>query len=167
MLGHYEHFPNAIHGSSRFITSTSTKVIQETLMKTLFTINDETFKLEDITYPTVPNCTVIFEFGIAEGNGFNYLTAEETNKSLKTLRKTPLRMLDFLCDIRYYRNPEKRKTALRFDYYMLRFIFDPQQMDVQISHEKGPRRVAPDDVINFIAERVNNTSSKKILKILE
>jgi hypothetical protein len=166
MLGHYDHFPKTIHGSSCFVASTSTKKMQETLMKTLLVINDETFKLEDITYPTIPRCTVIFEFGIADGNGFNYLNEEETKKSLKLLRKAPFETMDFLCDIRYYRNSEEKKTALRFDYYMLRFIFDPEQMEIRISHEKGPRRVTPDDFIHFIAKRINNASSKEILKTL-
>jgi hypothetical protein len=167
MFGQYEHFPKTIHVGSRFATQVPTKTIQENLIRALHTINSESFKLQDITYPMIPNCTAIFELGIADGEGFNYLTTEETDKSIRAIHKTPPQTLDFFLDIRYYRDPKERKTALRFDYYMLRFVFDAQQMEIQISHEKGPRRVTPDDLITFIAEKINHTSPKKMLETLE
>ncbi len=167
MLGQYEHFPKTIHGSICFSTSTSTKTTQQTLIETLCSINHEKLKFQEVTNSVAENCTVIFEFGIADGKGFNYLNAEETRKTLRVIRSTPPRTLDFLCDTRYYRDPDVRKTALRFDYYMLRFAFDPRQVEIMISHEKGPRRIAPEEIINFVSGRINAMSSRRVLKKLE
>ncbi len=166
MFGQYEHFPKTVHGSAFFSTLTSTKTTQQTLVNVLCSINRERLKFEDITDSIAENCTVIFEFGIADGNGFTYLNAEETTKTLKAIRGTPLRTLDFLCDARYYRDPDIKKTALRFDYYMLRFVFDLQQLEMVISHEKGPRRISPEELIQFVAGRINTMSSRRILKRL-
>jgi len=167
MLGHYENFPATIHSSSGYATSISNKKTQETLIHVLLSANKESFKIEDVAYPTIPHCTVIFEFGIADGDDFNYLNEEEANKAIKVVRKTPFETMDFLCDVRYYKKTEERKTALRFDYYMLRFTFGINQMLIQVSHEKGPRHLTPDDLIHFLIERINRASPKKILRELE
>jgi len=119
--------------------------------------------LEDITTPS-SICETIFEFGIAQNGGFNYLDEEEKNKTLAIIKKSPLHIMDFLCAIRYYRMEEQERRPLKFDYYMLRFIFDRNAIEIRIFHERGPMRISPEEIADFIASKTNQAFSKRILK---
>jgi hypothetical protein len=167
MLGLYENFPKTIHKTAFFAASTSNKKLQQALIQTFQKTNNENFKLETIINPSVPQCTVILEFGIADANNFNYLNTEETNKALKVIQKKPLKVMDFFCALRYYKTQNEKKTPLRFDYYMMRFIFNKGSMEIQIYHERGPRYISPEDIANFVVNKTNETVSKKILKAVK
>jgi hypothetical protein len=167
MLGLYEHFPETIHKTARFATRVSTKRLQQTLVQTFHETNTKTFKLEDVADPSVPRCTVIFEFGIAEANNFDYLDDEETMKVLKVIQEKPLQVIDVYCALRYYKTQDEKKTPLKFDYYMIRLVFNKNLMETQVFHERGLGYATPEDVINFIAGKINEMFSKKILKPLK
>lgn len=164
MLGFYGNFPENVHKTSHFAISVSKKRLQQALIQTFHKVNSETYTLEDIANPSVPQSTVIFEFGIAEANSFNYLDDEEANRALKIVRKKPFRVMDFFCAIRYYKTLNEKKTPLRFDYYILRFIFNKNSIETQVFHERGPRHLSPEDIVNFVANKINETFSKKVLK---
>jgi hypothetical protein len=165
MLGTYDNFPQNIHKKAAFTTALSNKKLQQKLLQTLHTLNNQTLRLEEISDPSIPHCTVILEFGIAETNNFNYLDDEETNKTLKTISKSPLQTMDFLCSIRYYKTQGEKKTPLRFDYYMIRLNFENNLTEIQISHERGPRHTSPNDIANLIIDKINEAFNKKILRI--
>ncbi len=167
MLGLYENFPKTVHKTASFATSISNKRLQQTLIQTLQKTNNENFNLETIANPSVPQCTVILEFGIAEANNFNYLDNDETNKVLKIIQKKPLQVMDFFCALRYYKTQNEKKTPLRFDYYMIRFTFNKDSIIMQIFHERGPRYVSPEDIANFVVNKIGETFSKKILKVVK
>lgn len=166
MLGFYENFPQNIHKTAHFTTSISNKRLQQTLIRVFQEINTKTFKIEEIADPSIPQCTVIFEFGIAEANTFNFLSNEETNKALKAINKKPFQLMDFFCAIRYYKLENETKKPLKFDYYMIRFIFNTDYLETQVFHERGPRYVSPDDVVNLVFNKINEAFSRKILKPL-
>jgi len=166
MLGFYENFPQNIHGTMLFTTSIQNKKLQRSLIQILHKINIESFYLEEITAPSIPQCTAILEFGIAETNSFNFLDKEETSKVLKAISKSPFQRMDFFCAIRYYKTQNERKTPLKFDYYMIRFIFHKDLTELQIFHERGPRYTSPQDIINLIVNKINERFSKKILKAI-
>ena len=109
---------------------------------------------------------MIFEFGLAESGDFNYIDDEELKKTLSFLVKKRLDSMDFFCSIRYYKGTGENRTALKFDYYMLRTIFSKDTFEVQVHHERGPRYISPEDLTMFIFAKVNETSTKnkKILK---
>jgi hypothetical protein len=167
MLGLYENFPKTIHKTASFATSISNKRLQQALIQTFQKINSENFNLEQIAKPSVSQCMAILELGIAEANNFNYLDTEETNKMLKAIHKNPLQVMDFFCALRYYKTQNGKKTPLRFDYYMMRFIFNKDSMEIQIFHERGPRYVSPEDIANFVVNEIGETFSRKILKTLK
>lgn len=167
MLGTYNNFPETIHGFACFTSSIPIKRLQQVIVATLQKLNNENFSLEAITDPSVPECTVSFEFGMAEAGDFNYLDTEEADKILKTIQKEAFQTMDFLCAIRYYRTRKERKTPLRFDYYMLRFTFNEDLIKAQVFHERGPRYVTPEDIVNFIVKKLNETSTKKTLKFVD
>jgi hypothetical protein len=164
MLGLYENFPKTVHKTALFATSISNKRMQQALIQTLQKINNENFNLEEITNPSVPQCTAILEFGVAEANNFNYLDSQEANKILRVIQKKPLQIMDFFCALRYHKTQDGKKTRLRFDYYMIRSTFNEGSMEIQIFHERGPRYVSPEDIANFVVNKIGETFSKKILK---
>ncbi|MEM3875421.1 MAG: hypothetical protein QXU45_09865 [Candidatus Bathyarchaeia archaeon] len=165
MLGLYENFPVNVQKVMRFATTISNKTLQRALVQCLEKLNGKNLSFENAS-PSASDRTVIFEFGIADGDTFNYLDLEETQKVLGEIRRAPLRIMDFFCAIRYYREHDGKRSPLKFDYYMLRLIFNAGSVEVLIFHERGPRHVPPEDLINLIAERVNKLFSRKVLKAI-
>lgn len=164
MLGFYANFPQNIHKAETFSSSISSKKLQQVLVETLYRLNSENLSLEEVASPSIPGCKIVFEFGAAEGNDFNYLDAEEKERLMKALKKKPFQIMDFLCIIRYQRMQDKRKTRMRFDYYMLRLLFGEKLAEIQVSHEKGIRHTSPDDIVKLVVNRINTSFSKKVLR---
>jgi hypothetical protein len=167
MLGFYDNFPVNIHGIERFSTTFSNKKLQQRLIQVLSEINRRTFSFEEVACPTVPSCTIIFEVGLAEAKSFNYIDEEETKKVLRALRKAPFQTMDFFCAARYYKNAADKKAPLKFDYYMIRALFGKNAVEIQVFHERGPRYISPEDMVTFLVNMVNATSTRKILKKIE
>lgn len=155
MLGLHQNFPANIHKTVLFTTPLSIKRLQQTIIQAFYEMNAKSFKIEDVTTPSLPHCTVIFEFGIAEANTFNYLDKEEAERALKAIKKKPLQVTDFFCAIRYYQTHNNKKTPLKFDYYMIRFTYNKNSTEMQIFHERGPRYVPPDDLAALIVNKIN------------
>jgi hypothetical protein len=164
MLGFYENFPVNIHRIEAFTTPLSSKRLQRRLIQVLHDVNRRKFSFEEVAYPTVPECTVIFETGLAEDKNFNYIDEEEKQKVLSALRKASFQIMDFFCAIRYYKGILENKAPLKFDYYLLRVVFVRNNLEIQVFHERGPRYISPEDIISFLVNEVNKTSSRKTLK---
>ena len=164
MIGVSENFPEKIHRLERFKTKLPTKRIQKKLIQILEKINHKTYSFEEITYPTVPNCKIIFEVGLAEAKTFNYIDKEEKDKFLKALKKESFNLLDLFFSIRYYRIAQKKSTPLNFDYYIIRIIFENKTIEVKVFHERGPRYISPEEIVTFIINELNKNSPKKITK---
>ncbi len=165
MLGLYENFPQNIHFVEKFGSSLAKKKNQEKLIEVLQKINTERLSFEQVGVPTLSDCTVIFEFGIAGENGFTFLGDEEAKNIQHSVEGTNLSVLDWFCGVRYYKNVKPKKTPLKFDYYMLRVGFDEKgTVEFLVYHERGPRYVLPQDLVAFIARRMNEASKKKNLK---
>jgi len=167
MLGFYENFPEGIHKIESFTVTLSSKKLQQRLIHVLSEINCGTFSFEEIANPTVPECTVIFEVGIADAKSFNYMDEEETKKALNALKKEPFQVLDVFCVVRYYKGKTGKKTPLKFDYYIIRFAFGKDRLEIRVFHERGPRYVSPEDITTFLVNQTNKASTKKILKPVE
>jgi hypothetical protein len=165
-LGFYENFPISIHRIDTFTTTLSTKQLQQKLIQVFYDLNRKEFCFEEVTNPTVPDGTVIFEFGVAESDGFNFIDEEELKKATDFISKERVASLDFFCSIRIYKGKGEARSALKFDYYMLRATFGKEALEVQVFHERGPRYISPEELTTFIYDKINETSSKnrKILK---
>jgi hypothetical protein len=167
MLGLYENFPENIHRIESFTSSLSSKKLQQRMIQVLHEINHKTFSFEGVAHPTVPECTIIFEVGIADAKSFNYIDEEETNKVLNALKKEPFQVMDLFCVVRYYKAKAEKKTPLKFDYYMMRVAFGKDSMEMRVFHERGPRYILPEDIVTFLANKINEASARKILKRFE
>lgn len=167
MLGFYENFPKNIHRIEGLTSAFSTKKLQQRIIQVLHEINRMTFSFEEIAHPILPQCTIHFEVGIADSENFNYIDEEETNKVLNTLKNEPFRVMDLFCAVRYYKASIEKKVPLKFDYYMIRFAFSKDTMEMRVFHERGPRYISPEDITIFLVNQINKTSTKKILKPVE
>ena len=164
MLGLYDNFPSNIQMSETFKTTLSSKQLQQKLIKMLCETNKKEFSFEEVANPTFPDSTVIFEFGLAKNTGFTFIDEQETEIVHSLLTNDYLQTIDFFCAIRYYKEKQEKKTPLKFDYYLIRTLYRKESFEVQIHHERGPRYLSPEDLIQFIYSRVNFDSSKKTLK---
>jgi hypothetical protein len=168
MLGRYENFPENIHVTMSFTTRFTDQKLQRKIMATSREINRKSFSFEEIGIPIMHGCTLIFEFGLAEGKSFNYINDEETKRVLSILKKQSFRVMDFFVAVRNFKDENQKKTPLRFDYYMVRVVFSGNNIiELQVFHERGPRHIAPVDIVEFIERQVNGPLTKKILRRIE
>ena len=167
MLGSYDNFPVNIHRTEKFTSALSNRALQQKLIQVFREINSKTFSFDEIVHPTLPDSTIIFEMGLAEGNSFNYIDRKETKKVCSALRKDALRVIDLFCAIRYYKGNVEKKTPLRFDYYMIRMAFSGNTVEIQVFHERGPRYLSPEDITSFLVNETNKTSERKTLLVSE
>ncbi len=163
-LGFYQNFPTNIHRVEVFNSTLSGKQLQQKLIQVLHEANRREFSFEEVANPTVPEGKVLFEFGLAEAESFNFIDEAELKRALNVLAKGRLHCLDFFCSIRYYKGGGEKKSALKFDYYMLRTLFSKDTFEVQVFHERGPRYLSPEDLTMFIFSRINEPSNRKVLK---
>jgi hypothetical protein len=165
MLGLYQNFPQNIHRTETFTSALSRRKLQQKIAQVFQEVNRKNFSFEEVGNPTVPNATVIFEFGIADAEDFCYLNEEESQRLQTALAVEPMHVMDWFCAIRYYKNTQEKKAPLKFDYYMLRMGFGEKgMMEVLVFHEKGPRYISPEDLVAFIEHKVNQAASRKLLK---
>ena len=161
-LGFYENFPSSIHLVETFNSILPSKQLQQKLVQVFYEINRKEFSFEEAANPTLPDCKLIFEFGLADKGEFNYIDEEEVRKIRNLLSKENLRTMDFFCAIRYYKG--EKKQALKFDYYLLRTLYDEDILEIQVYHKKGPRYISPEDLALFMFNKINEASNRKILK---
>jgi hypothetical protein len=167
MFGKYDNFPLNFHFYENFSSILNSKQIQRKLVQTLKDINRKPFRFEEIAVPTIPDSEVIFEFGIAEADGFDFLDNEETKKALNIIKSGQISSLDFFCAIRYYKISPQKKTALKFDYYMFRTAFAAKTVEFQVFHKQGPRYISPEDLASIMVEKINKASGKQALTKIE
>jgi hypothetical protein len=165
-LGLYKGFPASIHRIDTFSSTISNKQIQQKLINVFNDVNQKEFTFEEVTNPTVPDGKVIFEFGIAEAMNFNFIDGKELERTLELLEKQRVHSLDFFCSIRYYKEEGTNKNPLKFDYFLIRTIFNKNKLEIHVFHERGPRYISPEELTTFIFEKINelSTKSRKILK---
>lgn len=167
MLGRYENFPNTVHGVASFIFRGPVKSVQQAILCALHRLNSEVHDLGAVTSYLKRKCEVSFEFGVAEGDAFNFLDKNELEHCLRDIKEKEFQTLDFFFVVRYHTTRDGGgRVPLRFDYHVLRFMFQEDCLEMQVRHEKGARRVQLDDLVDFIAKRINAELSRRRLNPL-
>lgn len=167
MLGRYENFPEIIHGIVRFIYESPLRKVQQTILSALHNLNHEVCGLKAVTPHLPQECEVSFELGVAEDFDFNFLDEKELDRFQRSIVEKELSTLDFFFVVRYHVvNDKGKRVPLKFDYHMLRFMFQENSMELRICHERGTQRVSLEDLITFITKRVNEELSQRQLKPL-
>jgi hypothetical protein len=156
LLGRYENFPENVHGVAHFEYKDSAKEVQKAILCTFHCLNQETFDLGAVTPYLKQNCVVGFEFGVADGVNFNFLDHKELDRCLKSVDEAEVETLDFFFAVRYHRVRNGGKwVPLKFDYHVLRFLFQEGGLELRIRHERGPQRVPLDDLTKFLVKQIN------------
>ena len=168
MLGKYENFPQIVHGIGDFTYKLPAPTLQAVILQTFQSLNKQTCSLSDVTHlPSSIPCQVSFEVGIAEDIAFNFLDDEELERCLKSIQKDALQFLDFFCVARYHViKANKKRTALKFDHYFLRFIFYQRDLELRIVHDKGTQHIHLEDFANFAVKQINFELAKRKLETL-
>lgn len=164
MLGLYENFPPTIHLQETYTSALSKQKLQLKFAQVLRDINSRSFTFEETSNPAMPNCTVIFMFGVADTDGFKFFNDAQVKRLVQAVADGRER-IDFFCAVRYYKNTQPKRTPLKFDYYLLRLVFgEDGSVQFVVSHERGPRYLSPEDFAGFIAQSVNGKGKKKTLQ---
>jgi len=167
LLGRYENFPNIIHGIARFTYKSPLRTVQQTILSGLHKLNRETCGLRAVTPHLLQECEVSFELGAAEDFDFNFLDNKELDRFQRSIVEKELSTLDFFFVVRYHvLNDKGKRVPLKFDYHMLRFMFQENSVELRICHERGTQRVPLEDLIKFITKRINEELSQRQLKPL-
>lgn len=132
------------------------KRVQQHVIQLFYESAKKTYRLEDLADPSVLNCSVVFEFGIAEGNTFTYLNQEERDKILNYIEKKKVTIMDFFCIIRYYKKRKNREHPLKFDYYLIRMVFHKNEVETQVFHERGLKYITPEDVNRLVIHELRS-----------
>ena len=142
----------------------STKSLQQAILFALHQLNHQTYNLGTVTPYLKQNYEVGFEFGVAEEFDFNFLDNKELERCTRSITENELETLDFFFTVKYHNIMKDNKRApLKFDYHLLRFIFQRNGLELRIRHERGPQRVPIDDLTEFIAKQINRELSQKQL----
>jgi len=164
LLGRYENFPENVHAVVLFDYQDSAKEIQKAILCAFHHLNHERYDLDAVTPYLKQKCEVGFEFGVADGFDFNFLDQTELDQCLRSVAEKELQTLDFFFVVRYHIIGETgKRVPLRFDYHVLRFIFQESGLEMRIRHERGTQRVTLDDLTDFIAKRINAELSRRQL----
>lgn len=167
MFGLYEKFPETVHGVALFNYHDSAKSIQQAILCALHHLNHEVYDLGAVTPYLKQRCEVSFEFGVAEGSVFNFLDEKELDRCLRSVAEKELQTLDFFFVVRYHATSNGgKRVPLRFDYHVLRYIFQEGCLEMRIRHERGTQRIPLDDLTDFIAKRINAELSRRRLNPL-
>ena len=166
MYGTYENFPEIYHSISRFSYKASAKRLQRVVIQSLYKLN------RNKDGPSLPeftkyNIEVELELGIADGLTFNFIDKDISRDCQERILGRAFPRLDFLCIVRYYAVEGNRRKSLRFDYHMLRFLFEEKEVELQVYHEKGTRRLPIDELVNFLVGKINHELTRKKLSTLK
>jgi hypothetical protein len=164
MLALYDNFPANFHEREYFLASLSLGKTQQAFAQATHKLNREPLNTEKKSIPSISDYVVTLEMGIAEGNDFIQIDKDEETRIIKTANSTPFQIMDFLCTATYHMIKDGKSKPFRFDYFMLRFIFDQKLIEARAFHERGPRRITPKEIIDIIIDKINANSAKKILK---
>ena len=166
MLGVYEDFPQMFHGIARFSHTISTDGLQAVIVQSFYQLNLSRNTVSLLEFAR-HNVSAQLELGVADGLIFDYLDKETLKTCQKALGQQVGPSLDFLCIVRYYAAQGGKKTPLKFDYYMLRFLFEEKEVELRVYHEKGPRRLATEDLVKLLTDTINLELAKKKLGMLQ
>jgi hypothetical protein len=161
MLGHYDNFPTTVHGFAQFRHKAPLKTLQQVIVTVFSDINQKRCRLEEIAQAPSQKCEVGFEIGVGEEDTFVFLDKEEVKRLEDEAATRMFHFMDFLCVLRYHTVEDSaRRAPLKFDYFMLRFAFSKNLLEFIVSHERGPRRIYVEDLMNFLTERVKEELAK-------
>lgn len=150
-LGTYIAFPKRYHYAQRIMLREPPVIVQRALLNTLHKLNGQKTKNDLFSSFVGSDVEVILEIGVANGFSFDYLNMETLTTLLKAADERGFRILDFICIVRYYRFRDNKRVPLRFDFFLLRFLFNGRgELKVKVFHERGLQRIPAEYLVKFL-----------------
>ena len=162
MFGRYVNFPNKYHGRARLTHVFVSNKIQFFIIQSLCELNSirETAAFEFNSSEDFVVATS-FEVGIAEDAFFHYLEPNEVSQYwLQLTRNDPSPILDFLLIVKYHRNKNEKWVPLKFDHFILRFLFSSKTFEILVFHEQGVRRIQIRELLIYILKKISEKLEK-------
>lgn len=154
-LGNYKFFPRKCHYMRHLKFGAPPANIQKAILNTLYRLNGHEVKDDLLSLIVGSDVEIILEIGVANGLSFDYLDTDTLNNLLKAIDEKSFRLLDFLLVIRYYKLKSNRRAALRFDFFLLRFLFDDSGgLNILAFHERGLQRISAEELIRFLVKEM-------------
>ena len=166
MIGLYENFPDIHHGVARFLYTASTQDLQRTLLQFLGELNEKKEK-PNLSEFGKNRVKVEFDVGVAEGVSFTYLDDENEERCLNEVSRSALPVLDAFVVVRYYIPDVGKRKPLKFDYYLVRIVFGEKEFDMIVHHEKGPRHLAVEELVELFFTKISRGLKAQGLGALE
>ncbi len=160
MIGIYDNFPDVHHGAVIFSCKIQTQELQKTLLVFLQELNEQIKPLE-IPEIIKQNIHVKMDVGIADGLTFNYFDLKCLKHCLREISNNVLPTLDLFFVVRYYIISGVNRRPLKFDYYILRFLFKENAVELLVYHDKGPRHLAVEELVKFLFNSINHELRSK------
>jgi hypothetical protein len=160
LIGLYENFPEVRHGFAFFSSAVPTQDLQRMLLQFLQRLNEnkESLSLAEFIRHKI---RVELGVGVADGLVFDYLNKEGMERCLNEVSKAALPVLDLFFVVRYYVHDGIKRKPLKFDYFIVRFLFRENEVEILVHHERGPRRLAIEELIKFPFSRINRELKAK------
>jgi len=162
-VGTYLSFPALIHGHIVLTHDVNVKVLQECVLQAIYKIGMERIetKLSIADRPGYFPGESRFEVKIAEGPRFRRLDPRMIRRIIEYPRaKDGFSTFDYSLTIRY-RIKDAMRHSLHCDKYIVRHLFFEDQTEIQLFHEKGIRRLNPDEVITMLVKRINDELGRR------
>ncbi|MCW4031225.1 MAG: hypothetical protein NWE80_02555 [Candidatus Bathyarchaeota archaeon] len=162
MLTRYKNFPENVHCIALVQYKNTPNRLQQVILRTFHCLNQEDFDLSALNPYLKKNFRISFEVGVADGVDFRFLDQKELGQCLKLLKEKEVKILDFFFVVRYHlvRDNGKR-VPLRFDYHIIRLLFQEGNLEMRIRHERGTQRVSLDDLTKFLVRQINLELSRR------
>jgi hypothetical protein len=166
LFGLYEDFPDVHHGVAHFQCAAPTQDLQRMLLQFLRRLNEkrENPSLAEFTKHKV---RVEFDVGVADGSSFDYLDKANLERCLSEVSKSALPVLDLFVVVRYYVPDGAKRKPLKFDYYLVRTLFREKEFEMLVHHEKGPRHLAVEELVELFFNRINRELKAQGFSALE
>jgi len=158
VLGCYNDFPRDASCFAQFAYVSSVQELQTAMVKAFCRLNQQAIDLGSITAASPIGCSVNFEFGIADTDAFYFVDKGELSKLENAIKVQSLPILDVFCAARYSIKNEKgqsRTKSLQFDYNVLRFTFEKENIELLLHYIRGIQRIPRKDFILFLKNQIN------------
>ena len=156
-LGAVDDFPTVLHARASFSFDINPGSLQKALVYTLSSLRTNP-KPREITVADQDGYLkgqLVFGLGIGNGDGFDILDSKEEERVLHRIEnRGAFSTLDLAIQLHYFVS-DGRMHRVHADHYVLRLVFQPGRVEILVHHQKGVRRVEPDELIGLIIHDLN------------
>lgn len=162
-LGSLHQFPAVLHARAFFSFEINSESLQKALMSAVSSLLTGSISKEISIADRdgYSESRLVFKIGIGDGGGFDFLSRRQEERVLGRIERLgPFKILDLAFQL-HYMVDDGRKHKVHGDYYVVRLVFHPGQVEMLVHHGKGIRRVEPDELVSLILRALNSELARR------